>query len=39
MAKKPAPIEIVNDADAQIVNVFQQLREHLDELIRLTLTF
>lgn len=35
MAKKPAPIEIVNDADSQIVNVFQQLREHPDELIRL----
>jgi DNA adenine methylase len=35
MAKKPAPIEIINDADSQIVAVFQQLREHPDELIRL----
>jgi DNA adenine methylase len=35
MAKTPAPIEIVNDADSQIVNVFQQLREQPDELIRL----
>jgi DNA adenine methylase len=35
MAKKPAPIEIINDADSQIVNVFQQLREQPDELIRL----
>lgn len=35
MAKAPAPIEIINDADSQIVNVFQQLREQPDELIRL----
>jgi DNA adenine methylase len=35
MAKTPAPIEIINDADSQIVTVFQQLREHPDELIRL----
>ena len=35
MAKKPAPIEIINDADSQIVNVFRQLREHYAELIRL----
>lgn len=35
MAKKPAPIEIINDADLQIVNVFRQLREHAAELIRL----
>ncbi len=35
MAKKPAPIEIINDADLQIVNVFRQLREHSAELIRL----
>src|SRR5437867_4009249 len=35
MAKKPAPIEIINDADSQIVTVFQQLREHPDELIQL----
>lgn len=35
MAKKPAPIEILNDADLQVVNVFRQLREHAAELIRL----
>jgi DNA adenine methylase len=35
MAKTPAPIEIINDADSEIVNVFQQLREQSDELIRL----
>jgi DNA adenine methylase len=35
MAKTPAPIEIINDADFQIVNVFQQLREQPQELIRL----
>lgn len=35
MAKKPAPIEIINDADFQIVNVFRQLREHAADLIRL----
>ena len=35
MAKTPASIEIINDADSQIVSLFQQLREHPDELIRL----
>lgn len=35
MAKKPAPIEIINDVHSQIVTVFRQLREHPDELIRL----
>ena len=35
MAKKPAPIEILNDADLQVVNVFRQLRGHAAELIRL----
>lgn len=35
MAKTPAPIEIINDADLQIVNVFRQLREHAAELCRL----
>src|SRR5579859_5414308 len=35
MAKAPAPIEIINDADSQIVTVFEQLRKHPDELIRL----
>jgi DNA adenine methylase len=35
MAKKPAPIEIINDADLKIVNVFRQLRDNSAELIRL----
>jgi DNA adenine methylase len=35
MAKKPAPIEIINDADSKIVNVFRQLRERPTELLRL----
>ena len=34
MAKTPAPIEIVNDLDDEIVNVFEQLRNHSDELLR-----
>ena len=34
MAKNPAPIEIVNDLDDEIVNVFEQLRNDSDELIR-----
>lgn len=35
MAKKPAEIEIINDADSQIVNIFHQLRNHPTKLIRL----
>jgi len=35
LAKTPAPIEIINDADLNIVNVFRQLREHTEELCRL----
>src|SRR5437868_7227501 len=35
MAKMAAPIEVINDADLQIVNVFQQLRENPDKLIKL----
>jgi len=35
MAKKPALIEIINDADMQIVNLFRQLRTHEAELLRL----
>jgi DNA adenine methylase len=35
MAKKAAPIEIINDADLQIVNVFRQLRQRSLELTRL----
>ena len=34
MAKTPAPIEIVNDLDDEVVNVFEQLRNDSDELIR-----
>ena len=34
MAKNPAPIEIVNDLDEEIVNVFEQLRNDSDELVR-----
>ena len=32
-AKKPAPIEVINDRDDQIVNVFKQLRSNSTELI------
>ncbi len=35
MAKKPAPIEVINDLDGNIVNVFKQLREHGEELLEL----
>ena len=35
MAKSPAMIEVVNDLDDRIVNVFQQLRRNGDELVRL----
>lgn len=34
LAKAPAPIEIINDMDDQIVNLFQQLRDNYHELIR-----
>ena len=33
MAKKPARIEVINDLDHEVVNVFRQLRERGDELI------
>ena len=35
MAKQPVMIEVANDLDEHIVNVFQQLRENGDELVRL----
>ncbi len=35
MSKKPAMIEIANDLDEDIVNVFQQMRDNGDELIKL----
>jgi DNA adenine methylase len=34
LAKQPAPIEIINDLDKEIVNFFQQLRENEKELCR-----
>lgn len=34
LAKKPAPIEVINDADGQIVNLFSQLRNNADALCR-----
>ena len=38
-AKKPAAIEVINDKDGEIVNLFDQLRNNLDELCRaITLT-
>lgn len=35
LVKKAAPIEIINDLDAQIVNFFSQLRENPDDLCRM----
>ncbi|MFC2071862.1 DNA adenine methylase [Chloroflexota bacterium] len=35
LAKPPVPIEIINDMDGHIVNLFQQLRDHQEELCRL----
>ena len=34
MAKHPAPIEIINDIDSNIFNVFKQLRKNSEELIK-----
>jgi DNA adenine methylase len=34
LAKAPAPIEIINDLDDQIVNLFDQLRENADAVSR-----
>ena len=34
LAKSPVPIEVINDADGQIVNFFEQLRNNSDELCR-----
>ena len=39
VAKPPAPIEVINDIDDQIINVFEQIRnnlEHLSRVIALT---
>ena len=35
LAKTAAPIEVINDLDGIIVNVFKQLRENSEELIKL----
>lgn len=35
LAKSPAPIEIINDIDSEVVNFFKQLRDNFDELIDL----
>ncbi|MFC2041930.1 DNA adenine methylase [Chloroflexota bacterium] len=35
LAKPPAPIEIINDMDDQIINLFQQLRENQQELCQM----
>jgi DNA adenine methylase len=35
LAKAPAPIEVINDTDGEIVNLFRQLRRDPDELCRL----
>ena len=34
LAKKPAPIEIINDRDGEIVNFFEQLRNNSEALCR-----
>lgn len=34
LAKPPAPIEVINDMDDQIVNLFKQLRDNQEELCR-----
>lgn len=34
LAKLPAPIEIINDADGEVVNLFKQLRDNSEELCR-----
>ena len=39
LAKKPAPIEVINDKNGEIVNLYDQLRDNCDELCRaITLT-
>lgn len=34
LAKSPAPIEVINDINGEIVNFYQQLRDHGDDLLR-----
>jgi DNA adenine methylase len=39
LAKKPAPIEVINDIDGDIVNFYEQLRDNGEELLqKITLT-
>ena len=33
LAKEPAPIEVINDLDDQIINLFEQLRKNSEKLI------
>lgn len=35
LSKSPAPIEVINDIDGEIVNFFQQLRDNSHELLRM----
>ncbi len=35
LAKSPAPIEVINDMDDNIMNLFEQLRDHPEKLTRL----
>src|SRR6266487_7023916 len=35
LAKKPAPIEVINDINGEIVNFFRQLRDNSDRLLKL----
>jgi DNA adenine methylase len=35
LSKRKSPIEVINDLDGEIINVFQQLRDNQDELCRL----
>ena len=34
LAKEPAPIEVINDLDGEVVNLFQQLRDNGEKLCR-----
>ena len=34
LSKRKSPIEVINDIDGEIINVFQQLRDNQDELCR-----
>lgn len=34
LAKRPSPIEVINDLDGEVVNLFEQLRCNADELCR-----